>query len=130
MKNNSGKINILIIDDEEDIRNFVSRLLQMEGYKVQAVESGELGLSAIKSRKFSLVILDLKLPGIDGWAVIKEVKKDSSLLSLPILLFTASVSELERNKTHEYENVGFLPKPVNVLKLKKMVKRALSPNRR
>ncbi len=129
MTDNDKKNTVLIIEDEEDIRNLVSRILGLEGYRVLAAKSGESGLQITRGNEISLLILDLKLPGMDGWAVIKEMRGDASLSGVPIILFTAAVNALERAKAQKLANTYYLPKPVNVVTMKTLVKRILNSER-
>ncbi len=125
MTDEAKRNTVLIIEDEEDIRNLVSRVLGLEGYIVLAAGSGETGLEIARSNKISLLILDLKLPGMDGWGVIKEMRKDTSLAEVPIVLFTASVNAAERARAQNLTNVYYLPKPVNSVTLVETIKRIL-----
>lgn len=129
MKNKVKKNTVLVIEDEEDVRNFVSRLLELEGYEVLTAETGESGLDIARASEISLVVLDLKLPGMDGWAVIKEMRGNASLSGVPVILFTAAVNALERAKAQKLANTYYLPKPVNVVTMKTLVKRILNSAR-
>ncbi len=120
---------VLIIEDEDDIRNLVSRVLGLEGYRVFVAETGEDGLRLARDNEISLLILDLRLPGIDGWTVIEEMKRDASLSEVPIVLFTASVNATEWAKAQKLANTCYLAKPVNVADLKRLVKSILSRER-
>ncbi|HPQ80244.1 MAG TPA: response regulator, partial [bacterium] len=80
---------ILVVDDEEDILELVRYNLEKEGFSVACVLSGEDALSEAKKRLPSLIVLDLMLPGIDGFEVCRRLKGEPSTASIPIVMLTA-----------------------------------------
>lgn len=112
---------ILIIEDEEDIRDFAARVLELEGYRVlQAVNGGE-GLSMLRQYPVSLVLLDLRLPDYDGWALLEELKGDPQLSMVPVVMFTASAAVSRRSQALAIGAADYLVKPLSAAKLKKTV---------
>jgi DNA-binding NtrC family response regulator len=77
---------ILLVDDEAVFTNNMSRLLTKRGYRVTAVNSGEAALRALQEHSFDVMVLDLKMPGMDGIAVMHEMSKLS--LSTEVLILT------------------------------------------
>jgi len=77
---------ILTIDDDAAITELLSMLLQTHGYEVLTANSGESGVRVIEDKKPDVVILDLMMPGMDGWQVCKETRKFSNV---PILVLSA-----------------------------------------
>ncbi len=67
--------NILVIDDDQSVRESLKELLSAEGYQVDTVESGEEGLTAVRSVDYDLALLDIRLPGLDGEVVMEEIRK-------------------------------------------------------
>jgi len=84
---------ILVVDDEEDIRELVRYNLERNGYEVSCVSSGEEALDVIRSYRPELVVLDLMLPGIDGFEVCRTIKSDPKTEHLPIIMLTAKGEE-------------------------------------
>ncbi len=84
---------ILVVDDEEDIRELVRHHLEREGYEAVCVETGEDALSEATSRPPDLVVLDLLLPGVDGLEVCRRLKTDRSTANIPIVMLTAKGEE-------------------------------------
>ena len=84
---------ILIIEDEEDIRELVRYNLEKERFAVDQAESGELGLQRVTEEKPDLILLDLMLPGKDGMDVCRELKRSPDFCSIPIVMMTARGEE-------------------------------------
>lgn len=89
------KPSVLVIEDEEDIRELVSYNLLKDGYQVASVASGEEGLTTIESRAPDVVLLDLMLPGIDGLSVCRKLKEDPKTEAIPVIMLTAKGEETD-----------------------------------
>lgn len=87
------KETILVVDDEEDIRELVEYNLAKEGYQVLCAATGEAGLSIARNKLPDLIVLDLMLPGIDGLEVCKALKANSKTSQIPVLMLTAKVED-------------------------------------
>ena len=79
---------ILVIDDDVSVRNFLKRGLSFEGFQVETAESGEIGLRAALDRAPHLMILDLMMPGIDGFEVLRRLR--AADMQLPVIMLTAN----------------------------------------
>ena len=90
-----AKEKILVVDDEEDILELVRYNLSREGYQVTGTLTGEDALRKVRSDTFDLIVLDLMLPGMDGLAFTKTLKRDSRLHSIPIIMLTAKGEEAD-----------------------------------
>jgi two-component system, OmpR family, alkaline phosphatase synthesis response regulator PhoP len=84
---------VLVVEDEEDIRELVSYNLLKEGYQVAGVAAGEEALAAVESKAPDLVLLDIMLPGLDGLKVCRKLKEDPRFQSIPIIMLTAKGEE-------------------------------------
>ncbi len=80
---------IVFIEDEKELLNSVSQLLRDQGFTVTAVPDAEHALAWLKTSSPDLILADIKLPGIDGFDLFHEVKKESRLRSVPIVFLTA-----------------------------------------
>jgi two-component system, OmpR family, alkaline phosphatase synthesis response regulator PhoP len=87
------KERILVVEDEEDIRGLIEYSLGREGYAVHGVATGELGLKEARLKKPDLVLLDLMLPGMDGFEVCRMLKADPVTASTPVVIVTAKGEE-------------------------------------
>jgi len=87
---------VLIIEDEANILNFASRVLELEGYHVLQAKDSDEGLRLVRESQVALVLLDLRLPGHDGWWVLDQIKKEPELSAILVIVFTvlAAVSQL------------------------------------
>ena len=87
------KKNILVVDDSSTIRELLKNILEAEGFEVISVSTGEEALEKIYSFSPDLVILDIRLPGINGYEVCKKIKQDCLFASLPIIMLTSQNSD-------------------------------------
>ncbi len=121
---------VLVIEDEADVLNFASRVLELEGYRVLQAEDGEEGLRLARQNQVALVLLDLRLPGIDGWAVLEQLKTELELSSIPVIVFTASVAASQRDRALAAGATHYIVKPLSAASLRTAIARALRPKRR
>src|SRR6266516_568434 len=84
---------VLVVDDESDIRGLVQELLQRAGYDVIEAPDGNEGLKLFHAKKPDLVILDVQMPGLDGWGVLERVRE---LSDVPVIMLTANAEELDK----------------------------------
>ncbi len=124
---------ILVVDDEEDILNLLKYNLSVEGYNVEAVDSGEEAVRAARNLSPDLVLLDLMLPGIDGLDVCRLLKNDERTSSIPIIMLTAKgedsdiVTGLELG-ADDYVTKPFSPK-VLLARVKTILRRGTAPKK-
>src|SRR5262245_46760699 len=124
---------ILIVDDDPKIRSFVSRGLQESGIECESAEDGETALAHLRGQPFDLVLLDVMLPGIQGWDVLAAVRREG--LSVPIIWVTARDEIDERVKGLELGGDDYVVKPFAFAELMARIhavmrRRALSHVRR
>jgi len=116
---------ILIIEDELDILNFASRVLELEGYHILRAKDGDEGLTLAREKQIALVLLDLRLPKRDGWAVLQQMKAEPALSAIPVVVFTASAGLPQREKAFSMGAINYLVKPLSATSLKKAVTSAM-----
>lgn len=114
---------ILIIEDEKDLANIISDSLTMEGFKTSIVSRGDLALDSFYSFNPDAILLDINLPGKNGWEICKEIKNISPT---PIIMATARDSEFDEIKGLELGAIDYITKPFTpkllIVKLKKLFK--------
>ena len=103
-------MSVLIIDDDAELCELVTEYLESEGFEVEAVYDGPSGVERCLSANPELVILDVMLPGLGGFAVLKRIREDSRV---PVIMLTARGEEVDRIVGLEMGADDYLPKPFN-----------------
>ncbi|MBN9388512.1 MAG: response regulator [Chloroflexi bacterium] len=118
---------VLVIDDEPGIIEIVEANLEGDGFEVISASNGKEGLEKIKSEQPELVVLDVMMPEMDGWEVLRSLEKDENTAGLPVIMLTAKAADedyiygLEEGAV-EYITKPFLPQElVNRIKITLMV---------
>ena len=86
---------IVVIEDNQDINDLLSSILEEEGYRVVSVTNGSQALQAARQHRPDLITLDLALPGKDGWAIARELQEDPITENIPILVISAYTRDLD-----------------------------------
>lgn len=120
-----AKATILVIEDDQDIRELLAYTLGKEGYTVIQAPSGEAGLKTIKDGKPDLVVLDVMLPGLDGLEVLRKVKNDQKLRNIPVILASAKGEETDIVSGLELGADDYVTKPFSPRVLVARVRTAL-----
>jgi len=102
---------ILVVDDDDDFRETLCEVLLEAGYPVQQAENGEVALQRAKEELPGIVLLDLKMPVLDGWGVMERMRKDPRSAGVPILILSAYGFEWESELLGAQ---GYIPKSVGV----------------
>jgi CheY-like chemotaxis protein len=102
---------LLVVDDEADIRLLTRLILESAGYEVLEAASGEAALALLREEPVDLVILDIRMSGMDGWEVISALGNQSGTPPVRILAFSAHVEERVLSSALERGCVGALVKP-------------------
>lgn len=126
MTKKSGKHTLLVIEDERDIQNFISRVLELEGYRVLRAFDGNSGLDIISCNIIDLILLDLRLPGLDGWSVLREIKRSREYSQIPVVVITAVAGSEERKQSLRMGAVQHLVKPLSARRLKRAIATAFN----
>ena len=114
-------LTVLIIEDEPDIQNFISRVLELEGYHVLKAGDGKTGLDIIRENSVALVLLDLRLPGPDGWSVLRAMKRNPEFSKIPVVVLTTVAESVQRRRTLRMGATQYLIKPLSANSLSKSV---------
>jgi CheY-like chemotaxis protein len=110
---------ILIIEDDNAIREMMSQALQIEGYSVSSAANGELALQKLKTEDLpNLILLDLMMPVMDGWQFIKSKKEDQKITAIPVVVVSAFTERAADLKCE-----GLIKKPIDLDQLYTMAKR-------
>ena len=125
-------INVLVIEDEENIREIISKVLSREGYHVFEASSAEEGLDIIDKNLINLIVLDLTLPKMDGYEFTKELREAN--IEIPILMATAHQLLIDKHKGFMAGTDDYMTKPLDmdefVLRIKALLRRSKIVNER
>lgn len=117
---------VLIVDDEPNIVISLEFLLKREGYEVNVSRDGQEGLAAIKAKRPDLVVLDVMMPKLDGFAVLEALRADPELAATRVLMLTAKGREAEQKKGLGLGADAYMPKPFSTHELVAKVKELLA----
>jgi DNA-binding response OmpR family regulator len=118
------KIKILLVDDEEEFVKTLAERIRIRGFLADISFSGEEALSKLKEPMPDVMVLDLKMPGMDGMEVLRQAKKRPS--SIPVLILTGHGSEKDKDEALRIGAFAYLQKPVDIEVLIEHVRRAFS----
>ena len=104
---------ILVVDDDDDSRTLLAHLLKREGYEVDTAIDGQDAVEKLPDDSIDVLLLDVMMPRMDGFAVCEALKKDSRTASLPVILLTARDDMETRANGMKLGVSDFLAKPVN-----------------
>ncbi|MGA1790023.1 MAG: response regulator [bacterium] len=117
---------ILIIDDEEDLCKVTKLNLEFVGdFEVNIATSGRKGVKLAKKIRPDLIILDLIMPGMDGFEVLKRLKKDKDTMEIPVVMLSARKDDIYKSKAFELYDEFYLEKPIGHLQLKTKIEEVL-----
>ncbi len=122
---NLSKQKILVVDDTEINTMILVNALEDE-YDVSVAMDGERALEAVVENKPDLILLDIMMPGIDGYQVCKRIKKDPATKDIPIIFVTGVGEALQRNLGFNVGCADYLSKPFEMLEVKAKIKTYLS----
>lgn len=92
---------ILVVDDEPDILFVIGKMLEREGHFVLKAESGERALEVLKDDRPDLILLDVMMPGLDGWETCREIKSKDAIAHIPVVMLTAKTADEDKIKALE-----------------------------
>jgi len=110
-KINSKKINILAVDDSLPDLHFLSETLTKQGYKVRGVQNGARALSAAQLEPPDLILLDIKMPQLDGYEVCKQLKTEQRTQQIPVIFISALDEWIDKVKAFDIGGVDYITKP-------------------
>jgi two-component system alkaline phosphatase synthesis response regulator PhoP len=122
MDTKSPAKSILVIDDEPSIGRVVQFKLQQEGFKVRVATDGLEGLAYMKEEKPDLILLDLMMPGMDGFEVCRRLRASPETVTTPVIILSARGQEMDRIRGIELGVLDFFTKPFSPKKLLERVK--------
>ena len=108
---------VLLVDDDERMRELVRIELEREGYDVQGAASADEGLASIETRKPELVLLDVMMPHVDGWEMLRRVQERSGAGAIPVVMFSGKLEGDAEAEAAQRGAQGFVGKPFDLQEL-------------
>jgi excisionase family DNA binding protein len=108
---------VLVVDDDDQVREVVRLNLEMEGYAVREAANAEEGLAALEEDAPDLILLDVMMPQVDGWEMLRRVQERHGIGSIPVVMFSGKVDEAARAEATERGAQGFIGKPFDLRSL-------------
>ncbi len=116
---------ILLVEDHEEIWDFLSRRLKRRGFDVVIAQDGQQGLDMALAENPNVILLDMNLPVMDGWTVAKHLKDNAATSRIPVIALTAHALSGDREKALEAGCDDYHPKPVDFSRLLSQIETAL-----
>ena len=116
---------VLVIDDEEPIRLLCRVNLQLEDMEVLEAADGQTGLDQAREHRPDVILLDVMMPGLDGWRVAEKLLEDDRTNEIPIIFLTARAEFRDRARGLDIGGVDYVTKPFNPLELAPLVRQLL-----
>ncbi|MEE4196917.1 MAG: response regulator [Bacteroidales bacterium] len=123
---NQGKI--LIIDDESTHLLLLQTILKDEGYHTEIVDNPQKGLGLLKENDYQVLLLDIMMPGMDGFEVLEKIQQDQRLKNLHVIIISAKTDSWSIKNAMDRGAFDYLTKPINIQDVKNKVKSAMVEN--
>src|SRR5918996_481230 len=120
-----GGPRVLIVDDDDRLREFVRVNLEAEGYEVREAASAQEGLEALEHESPDLILLDVMMPQVDGWEMLRRVQERHGVGSIPVIMFSGKVDARSADEAAERGASAFLGKPFDPQQLIESTKQLL-----
>ncbi len=108
---------VLLVDDDDRVRELIRVTLELAGYAVREAANAEDGLAAMEERKPDLVLLDVMMPHVDGWEMLRRIQERYGFGAIPVVMFSGKVDETVETHAASRGARGFVGKPFDVERL-------------
>ncbi len=120
---------VLLIDDDQSNLHFMQQLLRMDGHELTWAADGQQGIALVKQFRPELIICDVIMPHLGGYAVLETVRADRQFAEIPVLLFSAAMDEEARAMGLRRGATEVLAKPFDLEQLRSAIRRCLGQER-
>ncbi|GAB4571992.1 MAG: hypothetical protein Kow0077_10200 [Anaerolineae bacterium] len=125
-----SQTHVVCIEDERDMIDLVTLILSKQGIQVHGAEGGKEGLQLVREVQPDLILLDLMMPDMDGWEVYQQIKADSALAAIPVIVVTAKAQSIDKVLGLHIARVDdYITKPFGPQELLSSVERVLQKKR-
>ena len=121
----SEKISVLVVDDEEHIRNILEYNLKLDGFEVYLAEDGLAGLELARQKKFEVILLDWMMPEMNGLEVLSELKNDKRTEHIPVFMLTAKAMTDDLAQALQLGADDYIAKPFDPITLGQIIRQKL-----
>ena len=118
---------VLLVEDVEDNRELARLLLESAGHTVWEAHNGQEALDRMSGPLPDVILMDLSLPILDGWAVTRQMRQDARFASVPIIALTAHAMAGDRERVMDSGFDGYLPKPIDVVQFVDQIRAIITP---
>lgn len=119
---------ILVVDDNSDNRELVVKVLKNRGYDTVEAVDGEDALRKAQEERPALILMDISLPKMDGYEVIRSLKSQEEYRDIPIVALTAHVMKGDKERAMNAGCIGYIPKPIDIRELPEQIRHYLKAN--
>ena len=120
---------ILVVEDNEENRDALSRRLQRRGFEVLLAVDGKAGVATAKAEKPDLILMDMNMPEVDGWEATRQIKADPATADVPVIALTAHAMTGDRERALEAGCTDYHTKPIEFPKLLAQIEAILQAER-
>ena len=125
----NGRATVLIVEDDEDSRYVYGIVLEERGFSVVMARSGDEGLRLARESRPGAILMDVSIPGLDGWTVTERLKGDPETTGIPVIIITAHAFPEDLARAKQVGCDSFLTKPCEPRRVVEEVERFLQPAR-
>jgi len=118
------KLNILVVEDEPDLREILAFVLKDIGYNVFEAENGEVGLKVCQNQKIDAIISDIRMPKVDGVQLLKSMREKSP--EIPIIFLVTGYADIKESEVYKLGANAFLNKPYDINELTQKLEESLT----
>ncbi len=126
---NAPRCQVLLVEDDPKLQEILSASLEEDNIDLENVRDGQEAMQAVHRKKYDLILLDLGLPGIDGFEVLRLLKKDVVSMSIPVIVLTAWHSTTDKLRGFEMGAVDYITKPFELIELRARLRATLRTKR-
>ena len=120
-----SKAKILVVDDDAISLELMEAMLVPNGYEIITANDGSKAVAIIIEKKPDLILLDIMMPGLDGYSTLAKIKENKTISKIPVVMLTAMGYQLNKELALQIGAVGYITKPVDLAELLKTISRLL-----
>ena len=120
-----SKAKILVVDDDPSSLELMEAILVPNGYEIITANDGSKAVAIMVEKKPDLILLDIMMPGLDGYSTLAKIKGNKTISKIPVVMLTAMGFQLNKELALRFGAVGYITKPVDLAELLKTISRLL-----